>query len=944
MKQNLNYIYFSYKDFNKENFFKEIRKNFHLNTNYSILIKISSESNTIFKMAGTQIGLFTGEEHSQDYYFELFEVLKERIDIIFDTYEYIDIIETILIIYSEVSPSEEYKLKNVNNYLFNTRLVSNKNVKKNFNQNILPLTLNPNKLGIKVIEEEKLEILNSILETNNYLNLNINEIIKQDDIRFYTNPKNQKRIIISNKKETGGISRYIFDFKTRLLIKEIFDFENFPFYFRKIGNLTLKFDNNKVYSYAISNKLVPIKPIKKPILERNVRIGTFDLETFTDIDGFSKIFALGFKTKKDKEPILFFIDNNLNSESLVENCINSMLTNYYNNYVFYVHNFSRYDVVFLYNILLKINDKKGYSYYNLKTTMRDDDIIRLDISIKDKNLNSKISKSFKISFRDSMAFLNKGLDHISKEFNIKYKKGLFPHNFVNRQTINYKGKKPDISYYINSKKTFTIEDRDFYSSIPLDNWDLKKECLNYLKLDILALLEVIEEFNRLIYIYFNQQISESLTITRLALNIYYKSYYNIQERPIPYINKPYLFNFIKEGYFGGITEVYRPYGENLVYIDINSLYPYSALKEMPGLNCEWVEAFDQKDPLDLDKLFGFFQARIETNNNYIGLLPIRLNNKIIFPNGKFEGIWSSEELLFARNQGYKVTVIKGYNFDKIKDTFKPFILDLYDKKKNSKGFIRNIYKSLLNNFLGRFGLNFIKPITQLVNKEKRDLIISTREVFSHKELSNNKFIIKYSPIINKVICESHGLDFYKVLGNDYKSNLDNKLDAFKDVSLAITAMVNAYARTYMHKFKLEILKKGGQIYYSDTDSLVLNKEFLNKEWLGEEIGKFKLVYEIKRGYFISNKTYCLILNDDSVVIKSKGVSNNSLTEKDFIDMYVKDEKVKAYKYISSKFYDKATVIIEKKDVLLNQTSFDKREKLLDNEGLWIDTKPIHYEN
>ena len=53
---------------------------------------------------------------------------------------------------------------------------------------------------------------------------------------------------------------------------------------------------------------------------------------------------------------------------------------------------------------------------------------------------------------------------------------------------------------------------------------------------------------------------------------------------------------------------------------------------------------------------------------------------------------------------------------------------------------QTIYKSLLNNFLGRFGLNFVKPITEILNREKRDFILNNREVFSHKELKNNIFL------------------------------------------------------------------------------------------------------------------------------------------------------------------------------------------------------------
>ena len=151
----------------------------------------------------------------------------------------------------------------------------------------------------------------------------------------------------------------------------------------------------------------------------------------------------------------------------------------------------------------------------------------------------------------------------------------------------------------------------------------------------MGLFQVMNEFSRLIYIKFNSQMTEALTITRLALNIFKRKYYkNIN---IPSINKIYLFNFIKEGYYGGNTEVYIPYGKDLVYLDINSLYPYAALNSMPGLNCEYIESLDVKG-LELDNLFGFFQARVKTNDLYIGLLPIHKNNRLISPNGEFEGI------------------------------------------------------------------------------------------------------------------------------------------------------------------------------------------------------------------------------------------------------------------------------------------------------------------
>ena len=177
-----------------------------------------------------------------------------------------------------------------------------------------------------------------------------------------------------------------------------------------------------------------------------------------------------------------------------------------------------------------------------------------------------------------------------------------------------------------------------------------------------------------------------------------------------------------------------------------------------------------------------------------------------------------------------------------------------------------------------------------------------------------------------------------------KKNIENKLDLFKDVSIATAAFVTSYARIFINKIKLEILENGGTIYYSDTDSIVLDKTYLNNNWIGDNIGQFKLEYEIREAYFISNKTYCLILNNGETIIKTKGVINNSLTVEHFKDMYWNNKNITATKFNSITNYQKASVVIEKKNVVLNYDSYTKREKTYNNEGIWIDTKPLNYYN
>lgn len=131
----------------------------------------------------------------------------------------------------------------------------------------------------------------------------------------------------------------------------------------------------------------------------------------------------------------------------------------------------------------------------------------------------------------------------------------------------------------------------------------------------------------------------------------------------------------------------------------------------------------------------------------------------------------------------------------------------------------------------------------------------------------------YLPVVDERFFEQHDLDYVKVLNTENNTKLENNLDILKDVSIAISAMVTSYARIYMNKIKLAILNKEGKIYYSDTDSIAteIYLETINNNLVDKDIGQFKLEYSIKEAYFLSNKTYCLLLDNDITIVKAKGV-------------------------------------------------------------------------
>lgn len=286
--------------------------------------------------------------------------------------------------------------------------------------------------------------------------------------------------------------------------------------------------------------------------------------------------------------------------------------------------------------------------------------------------------------------------------------------------------------------------------------------------------------------------------------------------------------------------------------------------------------------------------------------------------------------------GYSIKIIEGYAFDEVPSYFKDYVLDLFELKAKSTGSARIVNKSLLNNLLGRFGLNIFKPVSETVDASKLDYLLCTRKINNKIEINKNTYLVNYQPIIDYQTCCDHGLDYLKVVHSERnKSNLEKHLDLFQDVSIFISALIASYARVFMLQIMLDIERIGGKIYYTDTDSLVTDMplEKLDPKLVGKGLGQFKFEYLIKEGYFISNKTYCLVLEDNSTIIKCKGVQNDSLTLEDFKTMYYSNKNILANKSSTIADLKLGSVIITEQKILLQHDAYTKRQKLYDTEGL-----------
>ena len=211
-------------------------------------------------------------------------------------------------------------------------------------------------------------------------------------------------------------------------------------------------DRTKKKEMKIERKFLDIHSVS------NSNIGVLDIETyFSSEDNKSFVYALGYKIFKGPEQI-FYLSKDQSSTNLILECINSMLIEKYHGFIFYVHNLGGFDGIFLLNALNTYNVYNN-DYYKIDTIFRDNRIIRLTISIK---LNNK-SRMRKITFVDSYNLLQSSIKKLCLDFNCEVMKGIFPYDFVSKDTLNYIGNTPGIEYYPKDEITqeeYKLEVRD----------------------------------------------------------------------------------------------------------------------------------------------------------------------------------------------------------------------------------------------------------------------------------------------------------------------------------------------------------------------------------------------------------------------------------------------------------------------------------------------------
>jgi len=229
----------------------------------------------------------------------------------------------------------------------------------------------------------------------------------------------------------------------------------------------------------------------------------------------------------------------------------------------------------------------------------------------------------------------------------------------------------------------------------------------------------------------------------------------------------------------------------------------------------------------------------------------------------------------AMNFGYKFKIIKGYTFNKGRP-FNNFIEDLYKLRlKYPKSDPMNyIAKLFMNSLYGRFSMNDNFNEIRIVNENSLNNLINNDKI-SIQDIFNldNDFIVQ-------------------IKKNEYQEliSLIDNLNENHNINIAIASFVTAYARIHMSKFKNN---KDIKLYYTDTDSIVVNKPLPDLFVDPTVLGKLKLEHIAKKGIFLAPKLYCLNTDkDNKIITKTRGLSHNiQLGIEDFKNLLFKDSEI-----------------------------------------------------
>lgn len=361
--------------------------------------------------------------------------------------------------------------------------------------------------------------------------------------------------------------------------------------------------------------------------------------------------------------------------------------------------------------------------------------------------------------------------------------------------------------------------------------------------DCLLLSACLEALERGVQDYF-PDVPSKLTMAGYAQCIA-QLFYPMREIPD---NKEFA-PFIRATLYGGRSEVYRRYGENINHYDAYMHHTSCFLVPLPIGKLAWMG----HTSIDRGTLA---EARVRVPTDwYVGPLPHRYEGHIIFPVGEFQDWWDMRELRYAASLGVDVTLIRQLECEEevVLDGFAQAMAEM--RKRNTPPY-EALGKKLPNLLAG-------KTLQRPMGTE-------------HKNASEIDDLAGWLPL------DSQWLIWEKTV--DLEANPGKRSPPWARPQIGMR--IYAEGRIKHHQIIMQALERG-DIFYGDTDSIFTTATLSCAH--NPSIGDLMLKDTYPRGYFIRQKLYALVPQTGMMRQRIAGYVDCKLCEKDFQQLLAGEE-------------------------------------------------------
>ena len=276
---------------------------------------------------------------------------------------------------------------------------------------------------------------------------------------------------------------------------------------------------------------------------------------------------------------------------------------------------------------------------------------------------------------------------------------------------------------------------------------------------------------------------------------------------------------------GARVEIFNKGGTGrIAYVDINSLYPWGMTQLFPT----------EIRKLDALEGYGIASCDVEVPEMFVAPLPWRdKDGRLLFPTGKFSGIWTIHEIKNAVRAGTKVLRTHWIlGSPEGKPFYRAYVLTMYERRMQATSPAENLFwKLLMNNLYGRLAIG---------GEISRSLLLTEQNKYS-------------GPVYGRKVLATHKMPL---------PEFSNYLHA---------AHVLSYGRVRLFNFLKRVPPQN--LIYCDTDSVIFFCQDKLPFSTGKDLGEMKLECMGSKCVPILPKTYQF---DETY--KAKGVPKKKAKE------------------------------------------------------------------